>query len=111
MNTAARTVNQNIITPKRLVAKLADRSQLLFVALFATVVLSALSVIYVTNESRLLNTSLQQAQNQQTQLNTQWGQLLLEKSSWKSQTYVANIAKTQLNMVLPNNRHYVLVSS
>ena len=109
MNTAVRKVSDSIITPKRLLTLMTNKSQMLFIVLLSAVVLSALSVIYATNEARMMNTELQRAQNHQTELNTQWGQLLLEKSSWKSQTFVAQVAKNHLHMVVPSNKHYILV--
>lgn len=109
MNTAVRKVNNSIITPKRLLALITNKSQILFIVMLSAVVLSALSVVYTTNEARMITTELQRAQNHQTELNTQWGQLLLEKSSWKSETFVAQVAKNHLDMVAPRNKHYILV--
>lgn len=111
MNTAARSVNQGVVTPKRLVQFIVSRSQWTFFVLLMALIASAISVIYMTNESRQLNSQLQEAQAIQQQLNTQWGQLLLEKSSWQSQSRVAEIAANSLQMVAPKNKHYILVNS
>lgn len=110
MNTAARTVYQSVVTPKRLIELIVSRSQLFFVVLLASVIFSALSVIYLTNKTRDLNIQLQFAQQKQEQLNTEWSQLLLEKSSWQSQSHVIEIARDALGMLVPEDKHYILVN-
>jgi len=110
MNTAARTIYQGVVTPKRLVDLIMSRSQALFVILLAAVIFSALSVIYLTNKTRDLNMQLQSSQEKQEQLGMEWSQLLLEKSSWQSQSHVVEIATNSLGMVIPEDKHYVLVN-
>ena len=111
MNTAARTVYQSVVTPKRLIDLIVSRSQVLLVVLLVGVIFSALSVIYLTNKTRDLNIHLQSSQEKQEQLNMEWSQLLLEKSSWQSQSHVVEIATNALGMVIPEDKHYVLVNS
>ena len=111
MNTAARSLNQSVVTPKKLLQFIASRSQWAFFVLLLAVIISALSVIYMTNNTRQLNSQLQHQQIVEQQLNTQWGQLLLEKGSWQSQSRVAEIATASLNMVVPSVKQYVLVNS
>ena len=110
MNTAARTVYQSVVTPKRLMDLIVSRSQVSFGALLIAVILSALSVIYLTNKTRDFNIQLQQAQQQQEQLDMEWSQLLLEQSTWQSQSHVIEIATNALGMLVPEDKHYVLVN-
>ncbi len=109
MNTAARTVYQSIVTPKRLIDLIVSRSHFLLVVLLFSVIFSALSVIYLTNKTRDSNIQLQVAQGKQEQLNMQWSQLLLEKSSWQSQSHVVEIATNALGMVTSEDKHYILI--
>lgn len=109
MNTAARTLKQSIVTPRRLIRTVVSKTQAKLYVLLLAVVISALSVIYVTNNTRQLYSQLQQMQTAEQTLNTQWGQLLLEQGSWQSQTHVADIASQHLGMVMPKHKHIILV--
>lgn len=111
MNTAARTIYQSVVTPKRLMGVVLSRAHVLVVILLVGVIFSALSVIYLTNKTRDFNIQLQLAQEKQEQLNTEWSQLLLEKSSWQSQSHVIEIATNALGMIAPEDKHYVMVES
>ncbi len=111
MNTAARTVYQSVVTPKRLMDLVMSRSQFYFMVLLSGVVFSALSVIYLTNKTRDLNIQLQQVQQKQEQLDMEWSQLLLEQSTWQSQSHVIEIATNALGMLIPEEKHYIVVDA
>jgi cell division protein FtsL len=110
MNTAARLLNQNVISRDWVVSVLLTKTQLLMGTLILAVLTSALSVIYVTNTSRTLNASIQQTLAERNHLHIQWGQLLLERSTWIMQARVQNIAEGKLDMVLPDSKTVVVVN-
>ncbi len=77
--------------------------------LLVLVVASAVGVAYSVHESRRLTDRAQQAQRQQAQLETRWGQLLLEHSTWGSYARVERLAREELGMKLPKTDERVLI--
>ena len=71
--------------------------------------LSALGLIYVKDLNRRMFIDYQQAQTQGEQLQVYNNKLLLEESSWASQTRVQKIAEEQLSMQLPVPAEIVMV--
>ena len=109
MNTAAR-FNQSILSRDWIVSVLLTRSQITLVALILGVLLSALSVVYVTNTTRSLNANYQQTLTDRNRLHVEWGQLLLEKSTWIMQARVQQIAEDRLRMVTPDSKSTVVIN-
>lgn len=72
--------------------------------LVSTVLLSALSVIYITNMSRTTLSQLEQEIQQSHQLELQWGQLLLEQASLATPSRVEQLASDKLHMILPSEK-------
>ncbi|ASK34867.1 cell division protein FtsL [Alcanivorax sp. N3-2A] len=79
------------------------------VVLLALVVASALGVAYSVHEARRLTDRSQQLQRQQAQLETRWGQLLLEHSTWGSYARVERLAREELGMKLPVTDERVMI--
>lgn len=79
------------------------------VVLLAMVVVTALGVSYSVHETRRLTDRTQQLEKQQAQLETRWGQLLLEKSTWGSYARVERLAREKLGMKLPTTDERVLI--
>lgn len=79
------------------------------VVLLALVLLSALAVSWTVHESRRLTNRVQQLQSEQDRLQTEWGQLLLEHSTWGSYARVERMAHEKLAMQLPQGEQKVLV--
>ena len=77
--------------------------------LLALVVVTALGVAYSVHEARRLTDRSQQLQRQQAQLETRWGQLLLEHSTWGSYARVERLAREELGMKLPVTDERVLI--
>lgn len=73
---------------------------LVLIGLFLVAV-SALSVVWMRHEHRLSYVAVQQAQEQRDQLNIEWGQLLLEQSTWAIHHRVEVEAGKRLGMVVP----------
>ncbi len=104
MNAAARLLNQGVLSRGWVVSLLFNRSQIFSFILAIAALLSALSIIYVTNLSRSLNAEMEKMLAQQQQMHLQWGQLLLEKSTWVMQARVQNVAADKLDMTIPDRK-------
>lgn len=63
---------------------------------------SALAVISATHLTREQYARLQQLQREESQLQTEWGQLLLEESAWSSPARIERLALERLEMRLPD---------
>lgn len=83
--------------------------EVLVLALAATLALgSALAVVYSVHTARQLVTELQSLQRASEQTQVQWGQLLLEKSTWGSYARIEQTARGHLNMYLPSVQEIVV---
>ena len=76
-------------------------------ALFLLV--SSFGVIYSTYQTRKLIAEFQHLQNQRNELQTEWGQLLLEQSTWGSFNRVERLASNKLNMRVPDPQQVVMI--
>ncbi|SEK61308.1 cell division protein FtsL [Halomonas daqiaonensis] len=74
---------------------------LLVVLLLAACLGSALAVIAASHLTRDQYARLQQLEREQQQLQTEWGQLLLEESAWSSPARIERLAQERLEMRLP----------
>lgn len=110
MNTAARMLHQNVFSRGWFVSTLFTKSQLTLASLVFALLASALSIIYVTNSARSLNANIQQMLAERNRLHIEWGQLLLEKSTWIMQARVQQIAEDHLGMVVPDSKSVVVVN-
>ncbi|MFB9147882.1 cell division protein FtsL [Halomonas alkalicola] len=77
-------------------------SLLLVAALLVASLVSALAVITTTHLTREQYGRLQQLEREQNQLQTEWGQLLLEESAWSSPARIERLAMERLEMRLPD---------
>lgn len=80
----------------------------IFMLVFAVFV-SALGVVYNQEQNRLLFNQLSSMHHQRDALFVTWGQLLLEESTWATQSRVQKIATENLNMIVPNQKKIVIV--
>jgi cell division protein FtsL len=71
--------------------------------LLTMVVSSALTVIYVKHESRILFAELRNTQKLQDQEVIQWGRLQLQNSTLATHSNVESRARKNLKMRLPEN--------
>ncbi len=72
---------------------------------------SALTVVYVKHESRVLFAELRHIQKQQDEQVIQWGRLQLQNSTLITQANVESMARKKLGMVLPDSVQIVTLSS
>jgi len=109
MNAAARALAQETFSTSSLFQKVLLRENLLVISLCVAVFVSAFSVVYVRDMNRRLFAGLQEMRTVQNQLHLQWGQLLLEQSTWSTQARIQYIAQHHLDMELPTSKNSVMV--
>ena len=83
------------------------RSVLGLLVLLVTV--SAIGVVYMRHQHRLSYVALQHAQQSRDDLNIEWGQLLLEQSTWAMHHRVEAEANRRLGMVSPQPDKIVVI--
>lgn len=88
---------------KHVMGKVGGLSPIYQGLLLMAVVLSALSVVTSQHKARKLFIELQKEKDQAQQMEVEWGQLLLEQSTWATPARVEQIAVQKLQMHLPKN--------
>ena len=83
----------------------------LAVALVLTAVLLWLSIDYVfsRHQTRKVFAELQGLEQEQQDLNTEWGRLQLEKSTLVGNNRIESVAKEQLGMRLPTPEQIIVI--
>ncbi|HEX6549161.1 MAG TPA: cell division protein FtsL [Gammaproteobacteria bacterium] len=76
--------------------------------LLLAVLLSAFAVIDARHENRVLFAQLQQLRQQRDALNVEWGQLLLEQSTWSTHARIEQMATQKLDMEIPQHVEIVV---
>lgn len=110
MNAAARLLSQQgSVARSWVVSVILSTVQFSLLTMVTAVLVSALSIVYVTNTSRNLTAGIQQTLVERNQLHIQWSQLLLEKSSWVTSARVQHVAESNLDMVTPDRKSLVIV--
>lgn len=84
---------------------------LFIVVLWVMVLASGLGVVYSTHLSRQLFAELDNLKRDSSQLHVEWGQYLLEQSTWSAFERVENVAINQLSMQVPESQQIVIVES
>lgn len=108
MNAAARLVQQNV--SRHLVwTHFLNRQQIAMALLMLGVLLSAISIIYVTHMTRILHAAYQRNLAVQDYLHVQHGQLLLERSTWMMQSRIQQFAENNLGMVIPDHKSVKII--
>ena len=85
------------------------RMPLVALGLLLAVVVSAIGVVYTAHRSRELFRSLEQARRDQNEIQIEWRQLLLERSTLASHARVEAIADKELQMKLPDGEINMVV--
>jgi cell division protein FtsL len=85
------------------------RFRLELAAMVMAVVFSAIWVSWSVHQTRHLTNELQFLQRQYDALQTQWGQLLLEHSTWGGYARVERLAREKLGMKMPGVDQTVMV--
>ncbi len=74
---------------------------LVIVVLALALTTSALAVVQSQHRARELFVELQQAESEGAALETEWGRLELEQSTWATQGRIERLAREELGMRLP----------
>lgn len=77
-------------------------SKLAFVLLWLLLLASAVAVVWSKQQSRNQFVQLQRLQKERDQLDTEWGQLRLEQSTWVTYGRIEKIAHDELHMSAPD---------
>jgi len=93
--------------PKRI----APWALLLVACLWISVIVSALAVISSTHQVRRDVNQLETLRREAYHLQVEWGQYLLEESTWAAYSRIEGIANKELNMIAPTTEHIVMVPS
>ena len=71
------------------------------ILLLVLVLVSAMAVVTTRHENRLAFIELQNLESNRGKLQTEWGRLILEKSTWGIEHNIADDAGSRLNMFPP----------
>ncbi len=111
MNTAVRALPQNNEPFKKQHFLFFIKPSMGTLLLAIVVMLSGLAVVYTTDINRRLFMELQMAQTIQGQIRQEWGNLLLEESTWSTQARIQNLAQQHLEMSAPANDKIMIIKS
>jgi cell division protein FtsL len=90
--------------------KIAPLLLLLTACLWVMALISALGVVGSTQEVRIAVNQLESLRREAAQLQVEWGQYLLEQSTWAAYNRVEGIALQELNMLAPTTERVVMVT-
>ena len=79
------------------------------VVLFVLTILSAFGVVSASHETRNMYRELQVLQKERDDIESEYGQLLLEQSAWANNTRVDQIAREELQMVIPKVEEIIVL--
>ncbi len=99
-------MNRNLPAPK----PPATGVLLVVAVLWVATVISALGVVATTQVVRRDVNTLETLRREAAQLQVQWGQYLLEQSTWAAYSRVENAAISELNMMAPTPEEIVMIS-
>ncbi len=109
MNAAARLVHQQTLSRHLVFTHVLTARQATVIALSLAMVMSAISIIYITQATRVVHAAFQHQLTAQNRLHVQHSQLLLERSAALIPSHVQHIAEGKLGMVTPDHTSIVVV--
>ncbi|MHA7840831.1 MAG: cell division protein FtsL [Gammaproteobacteria bacterium] len=80
------------------------------VILLLTIIVSSFGIIYCRDNNRQLYSQLQVLTTTSDNLHIEWGRLLLEESTWATQSRIQQKAHNELHMTQPAERILIKVS-
>lgn len=83
---------------------------LLVLLLWLAMVASALGVIYVAYDTRVKFNALETLRREHNQLQVEWGQYLLEESTWATYGRIEKLAAEKLSMRVPESEQIIMVT-
>lgn len=109
MNAAARALNRGSWFHGSLRKMELSTESWGMLVLISLMLVSAFAVVYVKDFERRLFSELQTLQQERDSLEVEWGQLLLEQSTWATPSRIQRIANQELGMALPNTKQITMV--
>ncbi|MBN4078961.1 cell division protein FtsL [Gammaproteobacteria bacterium AH-315-C21] len=85
------------------------RDHIAVIVIALLVMMSAIAVVLSQHHSRGLITELQGLYVERDWLDTEWGQLLLEQSTWAAPSRIEHLAGIKLNMSVPSHDNFVVL--
>ncbi|MCD6056034.1 MAG: ftsL [Gammaproteobacteria bacterium] len=110
MNSTARALAQASFSKEEGWSHLLSRRLLLGLILTGIVSLSAFGVVYIKDSNRRTFIEVQQLEQERDHLHVEWGQLLLEESSF-STARIQDLAQQKLGMQVPAVRQIMMVNN
>ena len=92
------------------VSNISKQSVFLVVFLWLAVLASAITVIYVSYDTRIQFNVLESLRKEENQLQVVWGQYLLEESTWATYGRIEALAEEKLSMQVPTPEQIIMVS-
>lgn len=77
--------------------------------LWLAVMVSGVAVVWGKQQSRNQFVELQRLEKERDRLDTEWGQLRLEQSTWVTYGRIEKVARDDLRMVIPDTNQVHLV--
>ena len=85
------------------------KTQSLFVLMFLVVLASAVAVVYSKHQSRKLFVQLQALKNERDRMETEWGRMQLEQSTWATHGRIERLARKKLDMKIPRAESVIII--
>ena len=85
------------------------RDHLTMIVIALLVIISAIAIVLSQHHSRGLITGLQGLYVERDKLDTEWGQLLLEQSTWATPSRIEHFAGEKLNMRVPSHDNFMVI--
>jgi len=109
MNAASKALHESNLFHGHIKEIRLSFSQVFQFILFMAVLISALAVVYCTNQYRMNLSQLEHAKSEAAALELQWGQLLLEQASLSAPSMIERQAQDELNMTMPTSKQTTIV--
>ena len=109
MNAASKALHQSNLFHGHLREMRFSLTQYFQFILLMMVLISALAVVYCTNQYRMNLSDLEHSRAQASALELQWGQLLLEEASMTAPSTVEKRATERLNMLIPDSKQITII--
>lgn len=81
----------------------------LFFLLVLSVFVTALNVVTSQHQARRLFVEIQSLENTRDSLNEEWTRLLLEQSTWATNSRIEAVARNELGMSMPDTHSLYII--
>jgi cell division protein FtsL len=99
------------VEQQRLKKNISLQLMVVMIVLWVGIIVSSLSVVYSTYDSRVKFNQLETLRREQNHLQVEWGQYLLEESTWAEYGRVEKLANEKLSMNMPEMEKIILIPS